>query len=124
MRSFKLRFLGRAAAFLLVLFIVFLAMDFLLVPAQSFTRLSLHEFYEQEALDTVFLGASHPLHGIDPVVIDDALGTKSFNLSSNSQKAMDSYYLLEEVYRYHTPQTVVLEVTYAMYTTYSGYRCV
>ncbi len=126
MRSFKSdskgAFFLKAFLFLLIFVLAANALGFALEPAESFTRLMLHDLYAQKGgIDLALAGASHALYGFDTSVIDSALGVCSFNLGSASQKAMDSYYLLKEMYRENQPQVVVIELTYAMYTTFSGY---
>lgn len=121
MRSSRWLLIFRMLIFILIFVLFAQALSFALAPAQSYTRLSWHDFYAQKELDVIYVGASHALHGIDPTVVDEQLGINSFNMASNSQKAMDGYYVVKEMYRHHTPGTVVIEVTYAMYTKFNGY---
>lgn len=122
MRNSKGRFFLKTLLFLMIFVLLALALDFALTPAESFTRLMLHDIYAQQGdIKVALVGASHALYGFDTRVIDAALGTDCFNLGSASQKVMDSYYLLKEMYRDNKPELVVIELTYAMYTKFSGY---
>lgn len=47
-------------------------------------------------LDTLFCGPSVSYNAIDPFILDDKLGTSSFNLAASSQPIMGSYYLIRD----------------------------
>jgi hypothetical protein len=122
MRNSKGRFFLKALLFLIIFVLLAYAFGFALAPAESFTRLMLHDMYAQKGgIEVALIGASHALYGFDTQVIDTALDVNCFNLGSASQKVMDSYYLLKEMYRENKPKLVVIELTYAMYTKFSGY---
>lgn len=122
MRDSKLRFFLKALLFVLVFVLLVSALGFALSPAESFTRQMLHDLHKEKGtIETVFVGASHALYSFDTRVIDRELETYSFNLGSASQKPMDSYFLLKELYRDNKPELVVIEITYAMYTQFPGY---
>jgi hypothetical protein len=122
MRSSRGRFFLKALLFLLIFVVLVWALGFALAPAESFTRLMLHDLYAQEGgIEAAFIGASHALYGLDTQALDKSLGARCFNLGSASQKALDSFYLLKEMYGENKPKLVVIEVTYAMYTRFSGY---
>lgn len=122
MRDSKGRFFIRLLLFLLVFILAAEALGFALSPAESFTRQSLHDLYQEKgSLKMVCVGASHALYGFDTAVVDRMLETSSFNLGSASQKVMDSYFLLREMYRSNRPDLVLVEITYAMYTRFAGH---
>ena len=122
MRDSKGRFFLRVLIFALAFVLLAFALGFALSPAESFTRQMLHDLQKEKGtIKTAFVGASHALYGFDTQVIDRELATWSFNLGSASQKPMDSYFLLKEMYRSNQPDLVVIELTYAMYTKFSGY---
>lgn len=53
--------------------------------SSSYTRLTMHEFYNQENIDILFMGASHCYRGFDTNVTEEMLGCNTFNLGSSSQ---------------------------------------
>lgn len=77
---------------------------------------TLEEFYKLEpnTLDLVFLGSSHSYCTFDPEIIDNKLGTNSFNMASPMQHADSSYFLLKETLKYHKPDTIVFEIYWDM----------
>ncbi|MEY8304275.1 DUF1574 family protein [Anaerosalibacter bizertensis] len=74
------------------------------------------EFYDLEpnSIDLVFIGSSHSYCTFDPEIIDNALGTNSFNFGSPLQHADSSYYILKEILKYHKPKAVVFEIYWDM----------
>lgn len=72
-------------------------------------------FYEEpkQTIETLFLGASIVTSGVTPMELYDNFGMCSYNLATEQQPMLGSYYWLEEVYRLHseTLKTVVLDVS-------------
>lgn len=60
-------------------------------------RYAMHEMYEQEEIETLFLGSSHVFCGYDPRVLDEILGENTYLAATPVQKVDGSYYLLKEV---------------------------
>lgn len=79
-------------------------------------RRAWEEFYELEpnSLDLIYIGSSHAYCTFDPEIIDNALGTNSFNFGSPLQHPDATYYVLKEVLKYHKPEMVVFEVYWDM----------
>lgn len=94
----------------------------LIDDTNSYTRIALHEMYEQENIDILFLGSSHCYRSIDPSIIDDAWGVNTFNGGTSSQLPKASYYLLKEVGRNHQLSKVYMEVYYDLMWTNQDYR--
>lgn len=115
MRSSKWKIVCKTVIFVLLLLLIQEGFAFMLTPAKVYTRLMLHGMYEQETMDLVFAGASHTYRSFDPDVFDEELGVSSYNLGSSSQTMKDSYYVLKEMFRSHTPKRVVLESGYARF---------
>jgi hypothetical protein len=59
--------------------------------------------------DVIIIGSSRGSNAYNPLIIDSIAGTRSYNMTSGSQNAVESYYLLEEVFRYQKPKIVVYE---------------
>ena len=84
----------------------------LLFTYPTFVRLTMHELRNKsESIDMVFIGASRSYRGFSPEVFDEELGLTTFTAASSGQGVVDSYYILREVYRYHSPEVVVIDVS-------------
>lgn len=72
-------------------------------------------FYEQpeNTIETVFLGTSVVITGIDPMRMYEEDGICAYNLGTEQQPMLASYYWLQETHRLHgeSLKTVVLEVS-------------
>lgn len=77
----------------------------------SWARIELHELYEQEDIDSIFLGASHVYSGINPAIADTAWGQNTFNCSTSAQRIDISYLLLKEAERVADIDTCYLEIS-------------
>ena len=112
-----LRFLAMALAVAVLTGALVKVCDYLLVDdTGSYTRLTLHEFYQVsdkgEKIDTLFLGSSHCFRAYDPQLFTELTGKTAFNLGSSSQNYDTSYYLLREAARYQELKTVYLDMHY------------
>lgn len=75
----------------------------------EFTRVSKMERKELEGtLDTLYIGTSLTYRSIDPRIMDETLGTNSFNLATSAQPMMGSYFLLREEAEANPVRTVYL----------------
>lgn len=117
MKRTALRKCGAVALFLLLTAALFAAVDFLLVDdVHSYSRVMLQEMYAQAGqIDTLFLGSSHCYRSVDPSVVDEALGTHSFNAGSSQQLPDGSYTMLREAAAQNPLKTVYLEMFYTGY---------
>jgi hypothetical protein len=81
----------------------------LLSPIVYIPRTSMRGMYAQEKnIDIVFLGSSRAHYGFNPAVFDESLGLNTFNIATGAQSWSQSYYLLKELLKLHTPQTVII----------------
>jgi len=80
---------------------------------------TIHGFYEEpiNTLETVFLGSSVAVNGIIPTQLYEDYGICAYNLATEQQPLLASYYWLKEVYRLHskTLKTVVLDASSIRY---------
>lgn len=82
----------------------------------SYTRLTLHELYNQEEnIDILFLGTSHCYRSLDTSITDEIFGTNTFNCGSSGQELDGSYALLIEAGKKHDLKKVYLEMYYDTY---------
>lgn len=82
--------------------------------ASSYTRVTMHEFYNQENIDILFMGASHCYQGFNTGITDELLGVNTFNLGSSSQGMDDTYLLLQEADKRYDIKHVYLDLSYSM----------
>ena len=103
---------GTCAAIILLLCLLVKGCNYLVVDdANSYTRLTLHEFYEsEEKIETIFLGTSHCFRAYDPTLYEELTGESAYNLGSSSQNIDTSYYLLKEALKYQDIKKVYLDM--------------
>lgn len=117
MKNTALRKCASAALFALLTVVLLAAARFLLVDdVRSYSRVMLQELYAQAGqIDTLFLGSSHCYRSVDPAMVDETLGTHSFNAGSSQQLPDGSYYMLREAAAQNPLKTVYLEMFYTGY---------
>lgn len=104
-------------SFLLVSIFVFLLNPlFDGIEKNSFKK-TINELYstKKDSIDLLFFGSSHAMNTYNPIIIDETLGTYSYNLGSAAQKIETTKFLLEEVLKESSPKVVVLDVFYFIF---------
>lgn len=90
-------------------------LNYLLVnDANSYTRIMMHEFYNQDGIDILFLGASQCYYGIDPAIISEATGKKAFVASSSTQYPDVSFAIIKEAIDLYDLEEIYLEISASM----------
>lgn len=80
----------------------------------SYTRITIHEFYNQEQnIDVLFLGSSHCYRSLDTSITDEIFNTNTFNAGTSDQRLDGSYALLVEADKYYDLKEVYLELYYS-----------
>ena len=104
--------LGMTAAVVGLLCLLVKVCNYLVVDDEnSYTRLTLHEFYEsEEKIETIFLGTSHCFRAYEPKLYEELTGECAYNLGSSSQNIDTSYYLLKEALKYQDIKKVYLDI--------------
>ncbi len=108
---------AKIVIFLAVALVLFLGVSYLVRPvwADDNDYDSTYGFYEEpkNTIETIFLGTSVVERGITPMELYEDYGISAYNLASQNQPMMASYYWLEEAYRLHpeTLDTVVLDMS-------------
>lgn len=75
------------------------------------SRYILHHFYEREEnIDTLFLGTSHTMYGIDPDIYEEITGNKAFNCGTNWQYLDGSLALIKEADRLYDLKHVYVDL--------------
>ena len=69
-------------------------------------------FYKMKkhSVDVLFFGSSQGVTAFNPQVLYDEYKIRSYNLSTEQQSLVISYYLLEEALKYQKPSAVILDV--------------
>lgn len=75
----------------------------------------MHELYEQEEIETLFLGSSHVFCGYDPRILDEISGENTYLAATPVQKVDGSYYLLKEALKNNQIKKVYLDMFYLQY---------
>lgn len=65
----------------------------------------------EDTVDVVALGSSATMHSFDPLEIWGTFGVSAYNLGTEQQPIMASYYLLKEFCKKQSPKVVFLETT-------------
>ncbi len=84
--------------------------------SKSYTRLTMHEFYQQDNIDVLFMGASHCYRGFDTEVTDRMLGCNTFNLGTSSQLADATVLLMKEAVARYRIQHIYVDLSYFIAT--------
>lgn len=99
-------------------------LNYLYWQEDIWSRILWHNFYKQtENIDYVYLGSSHVFFDLNPEILDKKNGKNNFNLSTGSQRIIESYYLLKEADRCNKIEKVYVEMYYFQSTgVYGNYR--
>ncbi len=78
------------------------------------TSTTIEAFYElpEDSIDVLFLGSSHAASSFSPQELYSTYGISSYNLATEQQNVLLSYYLLEEALRSQSPSVVVLDTMF------------
>ncbi len=125
-RAHSIRNAIKALIFVLIAAAATVLVGFVLQPIwEDYNYNTTSGFYEVEdnTIETLFLGSSHVRHGISPMLLYEEYGISSYNLSTDDQPVMASYYWLEEAYRLHseTLDTVVLDASMLIQSPNAAY---
>lgn len=82
----------------------------------SYYEIAWDSFYkfDPHVMDVLFLGSSHAYCSFDPEIMDNGLGTNSFNLGSPLQHGDSSYFVLKEAIKDQKPEVLVFEIYWDM----------
>ena len=92
-------------------------MSFLFVPAEGASRKMWEHYQKMESLDMVYVGSSVCQSTFNPVIIDEIMGTNSYNMGTPSQPIDLSYVAAETAIKEHQIKRVVLGFGYFALTT-------
>lgn len=113
----RIRFMIKSGIFLLILLVTLLILTWVFLPKTFFSSLwpnmsTTVNFYgmEKNSIDVLFLGSSQCVSAFNPQEIYDQYGLRSYNLGTQEQSLLVSYYWLKEALRYQHPRAIVLDV--------------
>ena len=80
------------------------------------------DFYklDKNSVEVLFFGSSHAVSSFNPQVIYDNYGIRSYNLGSEQQSLVVTYYWLKEALKYQSPEAVVID-TYTFHKYKDSY---
>lgn len=84
--------------------------------ADAYSRILMHELYNQDKIDIVYCGASHVSHGIVAEVADEMSGMKNFSLGTAAQSIDGTYAVLRQAVKLYGIKKVFLELDFAVAT--------
>lgn len=114
MRSVKI---VKTVLFILIFALLFAGFNFFIQPVWTYLNNynTIHGFYEEpeDTIETLFLGSSYMVNGVTPTELYDEYGICAYNLATEQQPLMASYYWLLEAYKYQSGslKNVVLDVS-------------
>ncbi|MDY4205017.1 hypothetical protein [Porcincola intestinalis] len=101
--------LGKAGC-LIALNIVWILFFSFILTQPSILKAELREVQGETNYDTIVVGDSHGETAVDPAVLDEELGTTSYNCSRRIMPVKDIYYLMREVCYHNQPKTILYEI--------------
>ncbi|MCR4784527.1 MAG: hypothetical protein K6A35_08460 [bacterium] len=118
----KAVFVLKCLIFLIILFVILRSVNSILVPhypiatAKYPSNGTFYQFYKMKknSIDVLFVGSSVGVNNFISQQIYNDHGICSYNLSSEQQSVILSYYWLKEAFRYQNPKVVVLEGLFLM----------
>ena len=92
--------------------LIYMGLDFALSDdTGSQTRISFHDFYEEDEVDTLFLGSSHSVYSINAEKLTEDTGKSVFNLATSGQNCIGGYYVIRDAIAHQNIQHIYYEVS-------------
>lgn len=111
MSNSKRKILIKVVVFILIFLLLSSLISYVLTPPEGATRLAIHDLYIQKDIDVVYVGASSYYRAFDPAVVDSITNKKSINIGSPGQTSLGTYYILKEMFKTHSPQYVIVDIS-------------
>ena len=106
----------KASILIICILAVVYTVDIILTPKYFYddewpTTATYLDFYdlERDSVDVLFMGSSHAGSFFNPQILYDTYNIVSYNLSSEQQSMLVTYYWLKEALRYQSPKVVVID---------------
>lgn len=91
----------KGVVFLLILVFINSTLSFALIPIGGASEVMWNDYYKMENLDTLYIGSSVCLRSFNPYILDEELGTNSYNMGTPSQPIDLTYLALETALKEH-----------------------
>lgn len=98
------------AGFIVLLILLNYAAGFFMEPMVTAADVMWQDFRRQKQLDTVYVGSSFCRASFNPYIIDNILGTDSFNMGTSSQTIDESLISVRDAVRTYHVKTVIYGV--------------
>ena len=114
----RLPFILRAIIVCVVILLVDVGLSYALVPYGSSTDLIFHDFYtaEEGSIDTLIIGPSYAMD-VNPLYLDEVLGSDSYSLSVYSQSLDSAVPLIRLAQEKHPLKRVILGLAFETFST-------
>lgn len=101
--------------FIIILFITANILAFFLKDdSNTYSRLVMQDFYNQEQIDYLFCGASHVSHGINPELLTKNTKQNVFCAGTSAQKISTTYYIIKEAIHKYKLKTIFVDLDFEM----------
>ena len=103
----------KIVVFVVLLVLINEACNFALEPIGSASDTMWSDYVKEEDLDMVYTGSSFSLRAFNPYIIDEALGTNSYNMGTPMQAINQTYVAIKTAIEEHNLDTVILALNYS-----------
>ena len=83
--------------------------DIFELKGQGYGKYRCFNWEERNAVNVIFFGNSRTNRGVNPVVVDEIAGTRSFNYGLQGLRANQVYYRVVDAFKTQSPKLIVLE---------------
>ena len=87
--------------------------NFALEPVESASDTMWSDYMKEDDLDIIYTGSSFSLRAFNPYVIDEILGSNSYNMGTPSQAINQTYIAIKTALERHDLDTVVLAINFS-----------
>lgn len=101
--------------FVVLIILILNVLQFITRDKTSSTMFDRFRQLDKDSVSVFFVGNSHSFCSIDTDLLYDRYGLDSFMLSASGQSIAMSYYAIKEACKYQKPETVYLEMSYAVH---------
>ena len=91
----------KGAVFLFLFIGINSLLSFALIPIGGASEVMWNDYYKMKDLDTLYIGSSVCLRSFNPYILDEKLGTNSYNMGTPSQPIDLTYLALETALKQH-----------------------
>ena len=100
----------KSVAFVVIFILLFsYIQDIFELKGQGYGKYRCFSWEEKNSLDVIFFGNSRTNRGVNPVVVDEIAGTRSFNYGLQGLRANQVYYRVVDAFKTQSPKLIVLE---------------